>query len=194
MGRLISARLAAVGVCAALTLMAVPALASASPGHIRGLIPANTPAGRAWAAKHHPGLAGLPLVYHGGPVMHADLNVAIYWEPAGFSTTTAYKNIVDTYFNNVGAASGTTVNDYSVATQYYDGSGPIKYISKLGAAGVDTRPYPTSGCSAGSPGEPCITDLQLETELNTLITRLGAPRGLNVDYYMFLPPNVATCI
>jgi hypothetical protein len=176
--------------------MVTPSLASANPGHFRGVIPANSAAGRAWfKANHGPARHRVNnnLQYHGGPVMHSDGNYAIYWEPTGYSTTSTYKSIVNGYFSNVAAASGTAVNDYSVATQYYDSAGSIAYNSTATGSATDTDPYPASGCHAGSAGEPCITDAQLQTEVNNFVTSHGLTRGLGNVYFVFLPPNVATC-
>jgi hypothetical protein len=66
--------------------------------------------------------------------------------PSGYSTSAGYKNIINSYFSNVGAASGATTNDYSVATHYYDGAGKIAYSASNGGSTVDVNPYPASGC------------------------------------------------
>jgi hypothetical protein len=176
--------------------MSAPALASANPAHIRGVIPAHTAAGRQWAAQH--GATRFVfrlrnLFYHGGPVMHADANYALYWEPTGFTTTATYKSIIDGYFANVAAAAGTLGNDYGVAMQYFDRSSFIKYNSTFAGAAVDTDAYPPSGCTAGG-GQPCITDAQVEAELSSYISSHGLPKGMGTEYFVFLPPGVATCI
>ena len=123
--------------------------------------------------------------------MHADANYAIYWEPSGYSTSSAYKSIINGYFANVGAASGATNNDYSVATQYYDGAGHIAYSASSGGSTVDTNPFPASGCASLSG--PCITDAQLQTELNKVVAAHGWPHGMGTMYFVYFPPNVTTC-
>ncbi len=171
-----------------------------APGHIRGIVTAHTKAGRALRARlQQRGALGAGLLggsnnlqYNGGPVMHSDANYAIYWEPSGYSTTAGYKNIVNTYFTNVGAASGATTNDYSIATQYYDGAGKIAYSASNGGSTVDTNPYPRSGCVSTSRG-PCITDAQLQTELSKVVAAKGWPKGMNTMYFVYFPPNVTTC-
>jgi hypothetical protein len=93
-------RLASAGswIGAALVIVAllVPASAGAhtnmTPGHIRGIVTANTKAGRALRARlqnRGPLGIGSPgtssnLQYNGGPVMHSDANYAIYWKPSGY--------------------------------------------------------------------------------------------------------------
>ena len=171
------------------------------PGHIRGIVTAKTKAGRALADKladRGLGAGGLlgsgsnNLQYNGGPVMHSDANYAIYWEPSGYSTPSAYKSIVNGYFGNVAAASGATTNNYSVATQYYDGSGNIAYSATAPGSIVDTNPYPSSGCISTSGG-PCISDSQLQTEVNRVVAANGWPKGLGAMYFVYFPPNVTTC-
>jgi hypothetical protein len=197
-------RAAVVGALTALAL--VPATASATahaatPGHIRGIVTAQTKAGRALARKianRGLGVGSLlgsgssNLQYNGGPVMHSDANYAIYWEPSGHSTPAAYKSVINGYFGNVAAASGATTNDYSVSTQYYDGTGNIAYNASAGGATVDTNAYPASGCVSTSGG-PCITDAQLQTEVNRVVSANGWPRGTSTIYYVYFPNGVTTC-
>ena len=191
------------GVAVLAAALFAPAVASAQthavPGHFRGVITANTQAGRAYRTqilKRDPlGLinAGSSnLAYNGGPVMHSDTNYTIYWEPSGYSTSSGYKGIINNYFGNVGAASGATTNDYSVATQYYDGAGKIAYSAANGGTTTDTDPYPSSGCLSTSLG-PCITDAQLQTELQKVVAAKGWPTGMNTMYFVYFPPNVTTC-
>ncbi len=186
---------------ASLALGVAPAAASAggvSPGRIRGIVTANTAAGRALAYKlAHRGAGSVAagsnnLQYNGGPVMHSDANYAIYWEPSGYGTTSTFKNIVNTYFGNVAAASGATNDNYSVATQYYDGSGNIAYSATSGGSFVDTDAYPSLGCVSTSLG-PCINDSQLQTELSKVVAAKGWPTGLGTEYFVFFPPGVTTC-
>ena len=187
---------------AILSLAIVPGVASAavSPGKIRGIVTANTSGGRALAAQLAQrglsiGGAGSSnnLVYNGGPVMHADANYAIFWEPAGHSTTATFKNIVGGYFNNVAAASGATNNVYSVATQYYDGSGNIAYSATSGGSTVDTDPYPSLGCVGTNIGGPCINDSQLQTEVQKVVAAKKWPTGLGAEYFVYFPNGVTTC-
>jgi hypothetical protein len=185
---------------ALLAVAVLPAAAGAkagsvAPGHIRGIVTADTSGGRALAYKlAHRGRAGSSnnLQYNGGPVMHSDANYAIYWEPAGHTTTSTFKNIVNGYFGNVAAGSGATNNNYSVATQYYDGSGNIAYNATAGTSIVDTDPYPSLGCASTSLG-PCINDSQLQTELAHLVSSKGLPTGLGTEYFVYFPSGVTTC-
>jgi hypothetical protein len=191
------------GAAVAAVALLAPSVASAQsspvPGHFRGVITAKTQAGRAYHTqilKRDPlGLinAGTSnLAYNGGPVMHSDNNYAIYWEPSGYSTSSGYKSIVNSYFGNVAAGSGATTNDYSIATQYYDGAGKIAYSGASGGSTTDTNAYPASGCVSTGLG-PCITDAQLQTELQKVVAAKGWPTGMNTMYFVYFPPNVTTC-
>jgi hypothetical protein len=167
------------------------------PGHIRGVVTANTAQGRALAYRlAHRGKAGSSnnLVYNGGPVMHSDANYAIYWEPSGHTTTATFKNIVNGYFGNVAAGSGATNNNYSVATQYFDTTGNIVYNATSGGSLVDHDAYPSLGCvGTASIGGPCINDSQLQTELSKVIAANHLPTGLGTEYFMYFPSGVTTC-
>lgn len=193
-----AALLGAVLVAGALPAGAGAKASTVAPGHFRGIVTANTEAGRALASKlAHRGLGigvggASNLQYNGGPVMHSDGNYAIYWEPSGFSTSSTYKGIVNGYFTNVAAASGATTNDYSVATQYYDGTGKIAYNATSGGSFVDTDPYPSLGC-ASTTGGPCINDSQLQTEVAHVVAAKGWPRGLGAQYFVYFPSGVTTC-
>src|SRR6266702_4322116 len=56
----------------------------------------------------------LQLTYHGGPVMHTHTLYVIYWQPSGFNfgadaaASTAYKNLINQYVQDVAADSGKT--------------------------------------------------------------------------------------
>ncbi len=194
----------AVVLCALLAVGVPSAIAHAqrsaiSPGHIRGIVTANTAQGRALAYRlaHRGAGVGIGgsssnLQYNGGPVMHSDANYAIYWEPSGYSTSSTFKNIVNGYFGNVAAGSGATNNNYSVATQYYDGSGNIAYSATSGGSYVDTDPYPSLGC-VSTTGGPCVNDSQLETEVAKVVAAKGWPTGLGTEYFVYFPPGVTTC-
>ena len=186
----------------ALSLLPASAGATAravAPGHFRGLVTAHTKAGRALASKlaHRGGLVGVGagsnnLQYNGGPVMHSDANYVIYWEPSGYSTTSTYKGIVNGYFANVAAASGAINNNYSVATQYYDGAGNIAYSASSGGSTVDTDPYPSLGCVSTSGG-PCVNDSQLQSEIAKVVAAKGWPTGMGTEYFVYFPSGVTTC-
>src|SRR5689334_18756778 len=83
------------------------------------------------SARRSPRAAASDMTFHGGWVMRTTTNYAIYWVPPGYTCgasdpgCTAYLKAVDRYFKDVAAASGSDSNVYSVAAQYYDGTGAI---------------------------------------------------------------------
>jgi hypothetical protein len=195
LSRLLSARLAAGGVCAATALAVLPAAANAAPGHFRGVITKPTAAGRAYKAKAHPAShrrGGANMTYHGGPVMHSDANYTIFWAPSGYTFPSNYASIINGFFGNVAAADGQSTNDYSIAKQYTDSTGTgFTYGASYGTSFNDSDAYPANGCSAG--GGKCITDAQLQTEVNNFVTAHGLPRGMSTMYFVYTPSGVASC-
>src|SRR5581483_8171554 len=87
---------------------------------------------------------------------------AIYWVPSGFHVDATYEPLIDRYFRDVAAASGSATNVFSVATQYYDSVASVGYASTFGGSYVDTTAFPRSGCSDGID-RVCLTDGQIRT-------------------------------
>ena len=183
----------AAAVLATAGVIAPSALAANPHGKFLGVVGHRT-AGP--AATPNAGSAAGALAYNGGPVMHSDANYAIFWEPAGHTTTASYKSVIQSYFSSVAADSGKTSNVYSTDTEYYDVSGTtrnyIAYNASFGAALLDTQPYPTSGCPSQG-GQPCLTDAQIAAEVNRVVTANHYPRGLGAVYYVFFPSAVDSC-
>jgi hypothetical protein len=133
------------------------------------------------------------LTYHGGPVMRVIKNYAIYWIPSGYSVSANYKTLIDRYFTDVAAASGANTNVYSVETQYYDNTGPIAYSSTFGGSVTDTNPFPANAYgSCGGPSK-CLSDGQLQTEINNQITAHSWVKSLTTEFFIFTPKNVGSC-
>jgi Phosphate-induced protein 1 conserved region len=144
-----------------------------------------------------------PLIYRGGPVLStttaAGLTVTpIFWQPLGrrYVFPRKYESIIDTYIENVAAASGSTTNVYSVDTEYYAVAGGvptfIKYDIQAGGPVVDTDPFPPSGCTPAPGYTACITDAELQSELKLITDNLKLPTDLAHFYPVFFPPGVET--
>ena len=131
-----------------------------------------------------------PVVYHGGQVMQTNTTYAIYWIPSGFSVGQKYESLINRYFSDVAAASGSQSNVYSVASQYYDNTGAIRYKSTFGGAYVDTDPFPPSDCGEATV---CLTDAQLQAEIQTVLTRKGWHGGTSNMFFLLTPNGVASC-
>jgi hypothetical protein len=153
-------------------------------GKIRGVVPAHG------QKSKHPGNNNLS--YHGGPVMHVNEVYAIYWFPPGSTYDPSYQSVINTYFGDVAAASGQTSNVYYSDTQYYDSTGSIQYSSIFGRPIVDTNPFPASGCRDRYTSI-CLTDGQLQTEIENVITANKLSPNLSTEFFMFTPNGVGSC-
>jgi PKD repeat protein len=132
------------------------------------------------------------LDYNGGPVMPSNTNYTIYWDPAGAPAYPAeYQSGINEYLENLASDSGGHENTDSVSTQYNDAAGAFAvYDSHFAGAIVDTDPYPANGCTRA---KICLTDAQLQAELQSYITAHGLPHDLSHEYFMLTPPGVESC-
>ena len=156
-------------------------------GKVFGVVPVHGQANKG-------ALSGGSLSYHNGPVMHTNAVYAIYWVPAGLTVSSGYQSVLDGFFQNVAADSGKTSNVYYSDTQYYDNTaaGKIQYSSTFKGFVVDTNPFPPNGCT-DSYTSVCLTDAQLQTEINNVIAANGWPRGTGSMFFLFTPKNVGSC-
>jgi hypothetical protein len=131
-----------------------------------------------------------PLIFHGGAVMGTPSTgpvvvTPIYWNPAGHAIPTTYKNILNTYVNDVAAASGQHSNVYSTLNGYFGSNGAISYKIESGAPISDTAPLPANGCKVNgqdtsriyadnSGYDSCLTDDQVTAEIDSVVTARGA--------------------
>ena len=154
------------------------------------------------AARNSPQIAPADVTYHGGWVMRTNTTYAIYWFPPGSTCGTSdptcdtYISGVDRYFKDVAAASGSHNNVYSVDTEYSDTTGPIAYQSTFGGAFIDETPFPpynpSTSCADG--GYPvCLTDQQIQTEIQKVITELGWPDSESSLFSLMTPDSVTEC-
>jgi hypothetical protein len=168
-------------------------------GHALGLIPAHGSQEVAIGAH-------LPVVYHGGSVMRNVTIHTIFWTPAGYSfdappsgSTLSYVAMLQQFFTDVAAASGSTSNEFSILNQYGDKSGPGSYAIHYSAAAdsiVATDPFPNKNHQCASPSgvATCVTDLELQTEIDKIVSKDDpTARGLDNLWVAFLPPNVDEC-
>jgi hypothetical protein len=151
--------------------------------------------------------ASIPVVYHGGSVMRGVRIHTIFWAPVGFrfdgppsGSGPTYTQLIQQFFTDVAHDSGTGTNVFSVLGQYPDSAGPGRYTISYNAStdSIDAAdPFPAAGNQCSSPAgvATCVTDLQLQREVNRVIqARDPAGRGLHDIWFVFLPPDVDTCI
>lgn len=136
------------------------------------------------------------MTYHAGSVMITNHTHIVYWQPAGFSTSTNYHSLTERYLTDVAADSGRVTNPYAVDTQYTDSTtAHIQYGSTYAGATTDTTAYPAAvaGCNNQNGSTVCLTSTQQVTELDNFIQANSLPRGINELYFMVLPEKVQTC-
>jgi PKD repeat protein len=167
----------------------------------KGISPASIPG--SVAAQH--AATGLSsngnLNYNGGPVLHSSTPYLIFWTPTGASISSTSESLLERYFTDVATDSGKANDVYSVNRQFTDGSGFADYkqtFSSGSQAIIDTQPYPTSGnCTQTSGSYPtCMTDGQLQSEVQRLITANGLPTGTGSNapiYFVVTPADVNVC-
>jgi hypothetical protein len=150
-----------------------------------------------------------PLIFNGGPVMGTQSTGAvvvtpIFWNPTGHPIPQTYKNILNTYFGDVAAASGLHSNVYSTLNEYYGNNGAIRYQIRLGSPVNDTSPLPVNGCKVNgqdtakiyadnSGYDACLDDDQIIAETDSVVTARGLPRDFAHIYVMYLPKHVESC-
>ena len=130
--------------------------------------------------------------------------VPIFWNPAGWSMTSSYKNIITSYLAGVAKMSGQTQNVYSVVDEYSGNNGQIHYKVELGPVFNDTYPLPADGCTLeasdtteiyadGSGYNACLDDAQLQAEVDRVTAANSLPRDLTHIYVLYLPKGVESC-
>jgi hypothetical protein len=146
--------------------------------------------------------AGTPLLYHGGPVMTTTTTYAIFWAPSGLqngqatSLPASYQNIQSAFLR---AYPGHGIANNS--TQYYmtsgSGSTQVKtYVRNVGAFGgsyVDTSAYPSSGCSDSVTPGNCLSDAQIQAEVQKVMALKNWTGGLNHMFFVYTSSGEGSC-
>ena len=195
----------AIAVGALLALAASPAYAAPPPrpdhnpvGPIAGVVPSK-------AGGLHGGTSS-NLLYHNGPVMVNNNVYAIYWIPSGYSVSTSYTSLVSRYFTDVATAGALnpayTGFVYYTGTQYYEANGVngcsattgchVTIASSLAGSATDATPFPANGCKDRYT-KVCLSDAQIQTEINNVRASHGWPAGVGSLYFVFTPNGVGSC-
>jgi PKD repeat protein len=171
------------------TMAAAASPTSRAPAHPAAYVPLRGSKG-----------AGFDLVfnnmdYNGGPVMPSNTDYMVLWSPTGLSAYPAgYVSGLKTFFKDLAHDSGGHQNVDSVAAQYNDLTGAFaRYHTTFGGALVDTDPYPATECPAAAPVTACVTDAQIQTELEAFVARRELKTDLSHEYFLLTPPHVETC-
>jgi hypothetical protein len=133
--------------------------------------------------------------YNGGPVMPSNTDYMVLWSPAGLPAYPAgYVSGLRTFFKDLAHDSGGHQNVDSVSAQYNDLTGAFaRYQTTFGGALVDTDPYPPTECPAAAPVTACLTDAQIQTELEHFAASRGLKTDLSHEYFLLTPPHVESC-
>jgi hypothetical protein len=145
----------------------------------------------------------------GNPVLSANKTYAIYWDPTDHYHGD-WQHVVDTFLQSMGAASGSFASVFAVDAQYTDEANQhALYKSTFQGAYTDTNGYPVSGCKdpdplegpdligpeiAGKHTPVCLTDKQIQEELELFIAQHSLPKGMGTIFYLLTPPGVAVCL
>jgi hypothetical protein len=139
------------------------------------------------------------LAYAGGPVLHSNRTHLIFWQPAGsqLGYLPGYQALVERFLADVAADSRRPTNVYSLSGQYRDSGGPAAYDSSYAGAVVATDPLPHNGCVepplTGPGWSVCLSDAQVETEIEHVIGIDLLPTSPRDIYFLVLPNRLGVC-
>jgi hypothetical protein len=142
----------------------------------------------------------------GAPVLPATKIYMIYWDPT-YHYHGDWEELIDKFTQRMGAESGSLGAVFAVDGQYTDRTNQhASYHSTFQAAYTDTERYPTAGCTDPQPlegksipsAEPneitCLTDQQIQAQLENFITKQALPKGMGSLFYVLTPPGVTVCL
>jgi len=142
----------------------------------------------------------------GNPVLPSSHTYAIYWDPTD-NYHGDWQESIDTYFQRMGAASGSLDTVFAVDAQYTDKADQhADYNTTFMGAYADTSPYPEEVCEDPNPLKgvttpnfqpaqiACITDAQVRTQLKSFITNHQLQTGMGTIFYILTPPGVTVCL
>ncbi|HLJ03686.1 MAG TPA: PKD domain-containing protein [Solirubrobacteraceae bacterium] len=139
------------------------------------------------------------LQYQGGPVLHSNRTHLIFWQPSGsgLAFDPGYEQLIEQFLTQVAADSHRPTNVYGLSGQYTDSSGPAAYASSYAGAVIDTDPLPANQCAEPSTGPSgwavCLTDAQLQSEIEQVVSTNAMPRGATDIYILVLPNGFGNC-
>jgi PKD repeat protein len=82
----------------------------------------------------------------------------------------------------------------SVAAQYNDLTGAFaRYAATFGGGVLDTDPYPANQCPVNAPVTACLTDTQLQHEVEHFVRAHHFKADLSHEYFVLTPPHVEGC-
>jgi PKD repeat protein len=199
--------LAVAALCAVLASSASAVVVRTPGGRFFGVTPRpGATLSRSGGSDLHasPHLAALTstgaLEYHGGPVLHTTRPYLVFWDPASAIAPSA-RTLLQRYLSDTAADSALGDDVLGVTRQYSDATGYAAAGETYAApqAVLDHQPYPTSGACSEKPAPltACLTDAQLQAELQRLIAAAGLPSGTGPGapvYFVVTPATVNVCL
>jgi len=134
--------------------------------------------------------------YNGGPIMPTNTDYMVVWSPKGTGVfPSEYIPGLARFWQDLAHDNGMNTNTDSVtAGQYNDLTGAsVHYAVTFGGVLLDTDPFPPSACPVNGTVTNCLSDAQLQHELQKFTTANHLPQDLTHEYYLFTPPHVASC-
>jgi PKD repeat protein len=138
--------------------------------------------------------------YNGGPVMPSNTDILLFWSPNGYTAYGSpgnppeYVTGIEQYWKDLQHDSGGNQNVDSTSTQYGDLTGAFaRYQVTYGGAILDTDPYPTSQCPASGAVTNCLTDAQIQAEVEKVAATRHIPADLSHEIFVITPPKVVGC-
>jgi hypothetical protein len=162
-----------------------------------------------------------PVTYHGGKTMTGGVTIhTIFWtggthpfqgKPPGAPHNyigMIKQYLLDVAHDSTGTSGGTCTksecNGFTVEAQYGWGTTPGgithgQYTVRYNPAAdsfIDLDRYPKKSQQCASPQDVavCITDAEVQAEVDRVISVTGGKRGLHDIWYVFTPPGVDECI
>ena len=128
------------------------------------------------------------VTYHAGPVLHSFKAYIIFWAPRGVAlepggSNAHFQSLTRQYLTDVGGTSF-----FGMLTQYWDLQGPVRNVSTLAGAYLDTQPYPHPGTRANP-----LSDGDIITEIDHVRTRTGWKVTPDSVFIMVAGYNVEEC-
>jgi len=187
-------------------LPGAPNLNPTSHGHTVHIMP-TVQGARALAKARAlaPLSSGPPLVYHGGPIMRRTNLFAIFWIPPtlqnGGATgmSVAYQNLQTRLLADYTAngIDNNNVQYYEIVgstNSYIKNAAGVQLPNSFAGSFVDTSPYPASGCTdTFTPGN-CITDAQIQAEIQKVMLAKGWTSGKNKMFLLYTSSGEGSCV
>jgi hypothetical protein len=161
---------------------------------------------RALAAPLGGAPLGGPLTYHGGPVMTKATTYAIFWLPSSGKLQNGAATGFSARYQDVQKALLSLYPGHGIDnnnTQYYDQTCIpglficfTEYVQNAGGLGgswVDTSAYPPSGCSDSATPGNCLSDAQIQAEIQKAITTNGWTAGINSIFLLYTSSGEGSC-